>query len=152
MSKVTFKAETTLVSKTQVTAKARNHQVTIDEPAELGGDDNGMNPVELVLSSLGACYIIVMQTYAKRHDVAYDELSVDVEGDLDPAGFMGDASVDPGFSEIRYRVNIVSGETPEKIDEFLKVVQSFCPVNDILKRAIPVAALPPKITPRPQVA
>jgi len=36
----------------------RNHSFTVSEPSELGGPDRGPNPVEYVLSALGACYVI----------------------------------------------------------------------------------------------
>jgi hypothetical protein len=36
-------------------AKVRDFQLTVDEPSEMGGTDQGMNPVELLLAALGAC-------------------------------------------------------------------------------------------------
>ena len=35
--------------------------LTADEPSELGGDDTGATPVELVLAGLGACKAITQQ-------------------------------------------------------------------------------------------
>lgn len=78
-----FKAKTTLQKQMLVEVQARQYAIKIDEPKELGGTDIGMNPVELVLASLGACQVIAAQVYAKKFKVAYDELHVEIEGDLD---------------------------------------------------------------------
>ena len=58
MPKSIFKATAGLQSGTQVKVKASGFEITIDEPQESGGTDTGMNPVELVLSALGACQAI----------------------------------------------------------------------------------------------
>jgi putative redox protein len=39
----------------QFEAKARNHVIYSDQPAEDGGFDEGMTPPELLLASVGAC-------------------------------------------------------------------------------------------------
>jgi phosphoglycerate kinase len=73
----------------QVETQARNFTLTIDEPEALGGTDTGMNPVEAVLCALGACQAIVCAAFAASQDFSYEEFWMDVEGDLDPDGFMG---------------------------------------------------------------
>jgi putative redox protein len=44
----------------------RNHQLTVDEPADRGGDDDGPSPQELLAASLASCTAITMEMYAKR--------------------------------------------------------------------------------------
>ncbi|HVI49060.1 MAG TPA: hypothetical protein VM802_29610, partial [Chitinophaga sp.] len=39
----------------QVSIEARDHRWLADEPYDVGGDDTGPNPGELLLSSLGSC-------------------------------------------------------------------------------------------------
>lgn len=50
--------------RTDVTA--RSHRLTTDEPTALGGTDEGMNPLELFLASIGACMAMTMRMYADR--------------------------------------------------------------------------------------
>lgn len=93
-----------------------------------------MNPVELVLASLGACQTIAAQVYAKKFEVAYDELYAEVEGDLDLDGFLDKGDVRPGFAEIRYKVHLTTNEPQEKVQRFLVFVGTHCPVGDTLTK------------------
>lgn len=141
-----FKAKTTLQKQMVVEAQARQHVIKIDEPKELGGTDVGMNPVELVLASLGACQTIAAQVYAKKFEVAYDELYVEVEGDLDLDGFLDKGDVRPGFTEIRYTVHLTTNEPQEKVHRFLAFVETHCPVGDTLTKGVRLVANEPKLT------
>lgn len=136
---VTFRATTQLVEGVRTTANIRHFTLTIDEPSGLGGTDQGPNPVEVVLAALGTCQEIVYAVYAAAAGVHLDRLAVDVEGDLDPRGFLNVAEVPPGFSQVRYHVQIESPEAPERIAALVEDVNRHCPVLDILQRAIPVA-------------
>ena len=60
-----FKAETTALGGLKVNCKSREFEFTLDEPKNLGGTNTGMNPVEALLNSLGACLVIVAQSYAR---------------------------------------------------------------------------------------
>lgn len=52
------------------------HQLTVDEPEDLGGEDEGINPVPLLLSSLGSCKAITVKMYADRKDWPLEEVLV----------------------------------------------------------------------------
>ena len=135
----TFKATVTSIERLQVKAEARGFEIIMDEPPELGGDDTGMNPVEAILCSLGSCLSIVVAAFAKAKKFKYQDLRIELEGDLDPDGFMGLAEdVRNGFQEIRYTFHIKTDEPEEKVKEFLRFVEDSCPVCDILKNQVPV--------------
>lgn len=42
------------------------HMIVADEPADVGGDDGGPDPYELLLASLGACTSMTVLLYARR--------------------------------------------------------------------------------------
>lgn len=46
--------------------EAGTHRVIADEPAALGGGDEGMDPVAMLLGSLGSCTAITLRMYADR--------------------------------------------------------------------------------------
>lgn len=127
-----FSASAHLQDGVQVKVQARNFTLTIDEPKELGGIDLGMNPVEALLGSLGACQAIVARVYAQKFNVELNDFRVEVEGDIDLDGFFGLSDVRPGYSEIRYRFVIDSPSSREDIDGLIAHLQAHCPVGDSL--------------------
>ena len=46
--------------------KAGPHEFLADEPKEVGGEDKGPDPYELLLASLGACTVMTLRMYARR--------------------------------------------------------------------------------------
>ncbi|MEA4832871.1 MAG: OsmC family protein [Oscillospiraceae bacterium] len=116
----------------QVETNSRGFKILIDEPKELGGTDTGMNPVEGLLCALGACQTIVASAFAAKHKIKFKEFYVELEGDLDPDGFLGRADVRKGFQEIRYTMHFVTDQPKEKIEEYVKFIEGSCPVGDCL--------------------
>ncbi len=128
-----FKSTTKLTEGMKVECIARNHTFLLDEPKELGGTDTGMNPVESVLSALGACKCIVARCFAKAHRIDLQDFHIELEGDLDPDGFMGkNSEVKIGFSEIRSKIYIKSNSSKEDIEKFVEFIDRTCPVADTL--------------------
>lgn len=137
MAVETFKAITMHPGKgMKVEAQARTHNIVIDEPPSLGGTDHGMNPVELILAALGACQSIVAQVYAKKFDISYEELRVELEGDLDTDGFLNISDARPGFSEIRYTFHLKTDAPEEKIQSFIQFIEQKCPVGDTIANPV----------------
>ena len=89
------------------------HSFKVDEPPALGGADVAANPVQYALASLGSCQAITYRFWAEQLGIAFDSLTVRVEGDLDIRGFFGfDDSVRPGFSAVRVEVTVTGPESP----------------------------------------
>lgn len=115
------------------TAYINGKEVLIDEPKHLGGTDVAPNPVEYILAALGGCINVLVITFADQYSVVVEDLDVQIEGDLDPDGFLGiNPTVRPGYEEIRYSVDITSPSQPENIQALLTHVDQICPVKDTL--------------------
>lgn len=134
----TFKAEAhKTATGLQVESEARGFKMILDEPAELGGTDTGMNPVEAILCALGSCQSIVCAAFARLQRFTYDEFWVELEGDLDPDGFMGkNPDARNGFQEIRFTFHFKTDEPQEKVDAFSDFIESRCPVGDNLGNGV----------------
>lgn len=135
MAKTTFKADVKLMGKgTYCEGTSRNFTVGIDEPKELGGTDKAMNPVEMLLNALGGCMTICATAFAKQCGVKLKGCNVEVEGDLDPDGFLGkNPNVANGFTEIRYNIIIDSPSPQENIDKLIELIEERCPVGNTLE-------------------
>lgn len=120
----------------QVETNSRGFKIVLDEPEDMGGTDAGLNPVEALLCTLGACQSIVAGAFAQAHDITFEEFHVELEGDLDPDGFMGLSDVRNGFQEIRFAMHFKTNESKEKIDEFAKFIEKTCPVGDCLSNGV----------------
>ncbi|WP_317953928.1 OsmC family protein [Paenibacillus chitinolyticus] len=136
MATTTFKASAHLQEGVVVKVSSRNFEFTIDEPKSLGGTDTGMNPVEALLGSLGACQSIVARVYAKKFNINLEDFRVEVEGDLDLDGFFKKADVRPGYSDIRYTFYIKTDAPRERVEEFVKFLEETCPVGDTIANLV----------------
>lgn len=132
----TFQATAHLQEGVKVKASSRNFEITIDEPKSLGGTDTGMNPVEALLASLGACQSIVARVYAPKFEVRLEDFRVEVEGDLDLDGFFNKSDVRPGYSDIRYTFHIKTDSPRQNVEEFVRFLESKCPVGDTLANPV----------------
>lgn len=113
---------------------SRDFTVGLDEPKELGGTDQAMNPVEMLLNALGGCMAICAAAFAKKCKVDLKGCNVEIEGDLDTDGFLGiNPEVRNGYQEIRYKINIDSPSPQENINKLLELIEERCPVSDTLK-------------------
>jgi uncharacterized OsmC-like protein len=134
-----FSAEGTLVGVTEVDIRTGAHAFKADEPPALGGADVAANPVQYALASLGSCQAITYRFWAAQLGIAFDTLTVRVEGDLDIRGFFGfDEAVRPGLTAVRVEVSVTGPESAERYAELAAAVDAHCPVLDLFKNPVPV--------------
>jgi len=119
---------------------AKVHELTGCEPELLLGSDSGPNAVELVLAALGFCYSVgfVYNAAAKGYEI--EELTYEVEGDLDLRNFVGiPEGPRPGFTEIRVKGTCKArNASAQELEELCQYVQDTSPVRDIIANAVPV--------------
>jgi len=139
MPKEIIKATASLQEGVKVDVQARNFHITIDEPEKLGGTNEGMNPVEMLLGALGACQSIVARVYSHKFKVELEEFRVEIEGDIDTDGFMNKSDVRRGYSDIRYTYYIKSPSPEENIRELADFIAKTCPVDDTISNPVHVS-------------
>ena len=123
---------TSLHENYQVINKARGKSIVLDEPEAFGGTDIGLSPVEALLAGLGSCKAIAGRMFAEKLGIKLHELEIEVSGNLNTDGFLGDENVKIGFTDIHATYRVKADNTEEEILHFVKFVESHCPVGDTL--------------------
>lgn len=125
-------------SETRTTVSTRGFEFVVDEPAAMGGTNDGPNPVEYLLGAWAGCLNVVAHTVSDEHGIELDGLDIEIDGDLDPRKLLG-VSDEPraGFQEIRVRIDADSDADAAALDELCAEVEERCPVGDNLEHATP---------------
>ncbi|WAA13383.1 OsmC family protein [Fervidibacillus halotolerans] len=109
--------------------------VLIDEPIRLGGKDQGPNPLEYLLATLGACATIIAHDVAKEQQFTYKRIDYSVSGKLDPRGYKGVEGVKTYFQSIRLDVFVETDENEEALQRVAEISEGRCPIYNLLKDA-----------------
>jgi putative redox protein len=118
-----MKATATRSGSLRQAVRIRDHQLTIDEPLDKGGEDQGPSPQEILAASLAACTAITMEMYAKRK--GWDVGDVEVACDYTPA----DRGCPTRFNLVMRFPDSMSDEQVER----LRVIAAKCPVHRTLE-------------------
>jgi putative redox protein len=105
------------------TVSVRSHELTVDEPEDSGGTDEGPNPQEMLAVSLASCTAITIEMYAKRKGWEIGDVGVDV--DYEPA---------QRGSPTKFKMVMrLPKELPEEQRERLMQIAAKCPVHRTLE-------------------
>src|SRR6266446_3059979 len=82
---------------------ARGHHFVIDSPLPLGGPNEEINPIDILLAALATCATFVCETVAREQGIPLKAIAVTTAGDFDPRGVCGEP-VDPRLQALRVRL------------------------------------------------
>ncbi|ENV32597.1 OsmC family protein [Acinetobacter gerneri] len=102
----------------------------VDEPTEKGGQDSAPNPMQLLLSALGACTTVTLQMYADHKGIKIEHVQVDLA--LNP-----DGDPESGSNNIVRKITLKGDFNDEQYKRLLKVAES-CPVHKLLTSNISI--------------
>jgi len=119
--------------------KARQFEIVVDEPAELGGTDTGANPVEYVLAAFAGCINVMAHVIAKEMNFELRGVKIDISGDLNPARLFGLSYEDrAGYKQIVVRIKPDCDADAETLKKWKEAIENRCPVSDNLQNPTPV--------------
>lgn len=104
------------------------HNIIADEPTDLGGQDLGPNPVELLLSSLGTCKAMTVRMYADRKEWALDAVEISLS-----IGSQRSEHQETTF--INCHIKFI-GDLDDKQKQRLLMIADRCPIHKKLSNPI----------------
>lgn len=135
----TKKATAKLVDGLTCEVTEEEYTFTSDMPKSLGGNDAGLGPGAFGRISLASCLAIGYGMWLAKEEVPYEEIQVEVEGDLDFRGMLGvDDSVPPGHKEMRVRVNVSSSAPQAEIERAIELADRYSAMLYMFTQPIPV--------------
>jgi len=103
--------------------KLGSHEILIDVPASMGGQDRGPTPPEFFVASLGSCIAAFVANYCIQSGIDATGMSVDVLFDKvdDPTRLVN----------LKVQVNLPLGELNGREKALLRVAEH-CPVHETM--------------------
>ncbi len=139
MADMTFRAKAHSENPTKTVVRTRTFEMIIDEPTDLGGTNEGANPVEYVLAALAGCLNVMCHVVAHEMNINLRGVEIQLAGKLNPDKLFGKETSDrAGYKEIVVEINPDTDADRATLEKWLKVVESRCPVSDNLNNPTPV--------------
>ena len=132
----TYSARVTKEEGLRMVCETDRHSMVLDEPISYGGTDLAMNPVEALLSALGACECMNAWIFAEKFKIKLNKISFDVEGEIVRMEKEGDC-IPLTFDSIHTKVTVDADNTPEEIEQFINYIELRCPVRNTIINAVP---------------
>ena len=105
---------------------SESHQFIVDEPQAKGGDHLGMNPFEILASSLGACTAITLRYYAQKKELDLGHFQVKVKFHQSV-----NASTNQLTTIFKRDLYFSQGTSQELLEKFKEIADK-CPVHKAL--------------------
>ena len=114
------------------------HVLSADEPTDIGGDDRGPGPFDLVLAGLGACTTMTVRMYADRKSIPLDHVSVQLSRRKINAEDCADCVTEDGEVEEITRDIRLKGDLDDATRTRLLEIANKCPVHRTLSGEIKI--------------
>jgi uncharacterized OsmC-like protein len=111
----------------------------VDEPRQLGGSNHAPNPQEFLLGALAGCLMVAFVVAASTRGVQLESLRIDVEAELDLAGFLAvreGAAVE--LQGIRYRLVVAADADDQLLEEMRALAEARSPNAQTLRAGVPL--------------
>lgn len=112
----------------QIRVDVRQFEVDADEPPQYHGDDTGMMPTELFISSLASCFCMSLVFVAKKKRMQIADMRVDVSAEADTENFR--------YS--RLIVKVISSADDSALEDLIIQAKKYCYVSNTISGSCPI--------------
>ena len=130
---VTATAEGACVSHSRTDVSVRDLSVTLDEPLDRGGTNQGPSPTETLMAALVGCTNVILHKIAARNKVELMSMHVRLQADLDRRGVQLLAEVDVPFPAMRLYIDIVTNAGDTEVDQLKRELGMYCAVSKVIR-------------------
>mgnify|MGYP001816468493 CR=1 FL=1 len=116
---------------------ARGNHFVVDSPAPLGGPNEELTPIDLLLGARATCGTFVCESVAQERGIPLHGVTVTAAGDFDPRGLCGAKEINPRMQGFRVRL-VLSGPSEEQGAALAEAFRQRCPVYTTFVRAAPI--------------
>ncbi|MEZ5658891.1 MAG: alpha/beta fold hydrolase [Burkholderiaceae bacterium] len=120
------------------TVSTAAHHILADEPTELGGDDLGLSPYQLLQAALGSCTVMTLRMVAERRGWPLSRASVDLHHEKIHAADCAECETREGKVDRIERVIHLEGDLSREQREALLTLADRCPVHRTLHGEIQI--------------
>lgn len=130
-----FKIAVSQDEKLRMKCRSDQHELIVDEPISVGGTNLAMNPMEVLLSSFGACMCVHAWALAERLNIKLKNILFELEGETGPCEKVG--KITPvGLKKVHTHITVEADNTEAEIAEFIKEIEARCPIRNTLIHAV----------------
>lgn len=113
----------------------RDVEVTIDEPTERGGTNQGLTPTETAVAALIACTNVISNKCADKLGIDIGHLDIEARYDFDRRGVMLSEEVDVPFPKIILNIVADGPATDAELKQVAAELAKFCPIAKVFRHA-----------------
>lgn len=110
---------------------AGSHVIISDEPKSAGGNDEGMEPFELLLASIGSCTAITLRMYADRKSWPLESVKINLSMEQ---------KSDRSETYITKNIILTGDLTPEQ-KQRLMLIADLCPTHQLLMHPVRITSV-----------
>jgi uncharacterized OsmC-like protein len=132
-TQVRMKLDGECPSHSRTDVSVRDVRLTVDEPIERGGTNQGPSPTETLMAALIACTNVITHKVAHKNGVHLHAMHVRLEADFDRRGVILQEEVDVPFPAATLYIDITTDADDAAVAKVKRELAMFCPVSKVIR-------------------
>lgn len=109
----------------QIGVQVRQFELNADEPPKYNGEDTGMMPTELFISSLASCFCLALVYAANKKRFKINDMRVDVSSEADTKNLI--------YKKLIVKVKSSNSET--ELESLIGLAKKYCYVSNTISQS-----------------